>query len=107
MKFDFKRIIRYFDYRAAAGAPINVLRDWKVVFFSFVFLSLLFSLADAVLFLKYRSEMNSGAAVELSQEDRAVTLNRKLLTSVLRELKEKEDRFGKKLSAPPMKDPSR
>ena len=106
-KFDFKRIIRYFNYRSENGVSINVLRDWKAVFYCFIVLAVSFSLLDAYLFLKYQEELKSEIDTGPVQEEVLITVNRNSLNSVLEELKRKERQFEKKLSEQNMKDPSR
>lgn len=107
MKFDFKRAIRYFNYRTPSGVSIKVLRDWKVVFYCFIVFALLFSVMDIFLFLKYREEMKSEIGAKSVQEEPLIMVDRNSLDSVLDELKRKEVLFEKKMSAPKMKNPAR
>lgn len=102
-KFDFKKIISYFNLQTEDGLEIKVARDWRWTVRIFVFILVLFFVFGGYVYWKKNIDILNGVEMEGSEES---VINKKSLQEVLDIITEKEKRFDENLSTPALKDPS-
>ncbi len=106
-KFDFKRIMRYFNYHSGKKVSINVLGGWKVVSLLFFVLLFVFSAVDIYLFFGYQKEMNSNIKANLIDDVPHVVINKSDLSSVMAEFERRKALFENAMESSDEKDPSK
>jgi|GEM_PF-2716820 len=102
-KINFKKFFNYFNFNSDEGLEIKVFRDWKVIIFSFVFLSLMIIIIDIYIFLRYQKEIDKEPNIE---EVKILTIDRKSLQEAIDKVNIKIDQFQKVMDLPDIKDPS-
>lgn len=106
-KFDFKRIIRYFNYHSKKKVSIDVLGGWKFVSLLFFVLLFVFSAVDIYLFFAYQKEMNSNVKANLIDDVPRVVINKSDLSSVMVEFERRKALFEKEMKSQDERDPSK
>ena len=109
---DFWEKIRYFKIRGSGrkscASEINAVRDWKIMFFSFLALFLLFLIADIYVSWRFSTEIKPDESGPAGLSSENIELNRARLDNVLKDLDNKEKEFNNILNNPPeIPDPSR
>ena len=102
-KINFKKFFNYFNFNNDEGLEIKVFRDWKVIIFSFVFLSLMIIIIDIYIFLRYQKEIDKEPNIE---EVKILTIDRKSLQEAIDKVNIKIGQFQKVMDLPDIKDPS-
>ncbi len=106
-KFDFKRIIRYFNYHSKKKVSTDILVGWKVVSLAFFILLFVFCAVDIYLFWGYQREMNSSVKASLIDDVPRVVINKSDLSSVMAEFERRKALFEKAMKSPDERDPSK
>lgn len=92
IKFDFNKIIGYFNLDSEKGLSVNALRDWKVLLVSFATLLLVAFGVDAYSLLK--SKGGAEAPPQVSGGGADIKINESALNEVLSELEAREKVFS-------------
>jgi hypothetical protein len=91
-KFDFKKIISYFNLDGERGLAINSVRDWKVLLACALLVLVAVSAFDISILLRVKSELD--VAVQTPSVSKEIKTDEQGLNQVLKNMEERAANFA-------------
>ena len=101
-KFDFKKIIGYFNLDSEMGKEIRIFRDWKIILICFfLFLAVVF-LANFYILRESQKDLYNNFV----PEGKVLTIQRNSIKEIIEEISKRESKSNDALIMPAPNDPS-